>query len=187
MFSLRMLLAVVAISAVYIAAIAYRTPWWEASVLTQTYLIFAGSIAASLLSRNRRAFFVTFAVFALAYCSSVYFGLELVTSRVLDATAERFVDPVLTSSGDEIVFRFGGAVPADPVDESVEEMLDRMLKVDQPSFDDLLAAQDTFDDVVTRMKTIGHAFFAVLLGLTSGVVAEAVVRKLKTTNGQSTA
>jgi hypothetical protein len=177
MFSLRMLMAVVAISAVYIAGMAYRTAWWEASVLTLTYVIFAASVAAALLSRNRRAFFVTFATFGLVYCSSVYFGLELVTSKALDSIAERFVDPVLTSSGEKTVFRFGGAVPADPADESVEDMLDRMLKVDQPSFDDLVAAQDSFDDVITRMKTIGHAFIAVVFGLVSGAIAEAVVRR----------
>ncbi len=58
MFSLRMLIAMVTLSAVYIAGMAYRTAWWEASILTLTYLIFAASIAAAILSRDRRAFFV---------------------------------------------------------------------------------------------------------------------------------
>ena len=81
MFSLRMLLAVVTLCAVYVAGMLFRTPWWEATILTLTYMIFAGLIAAAILSRERRAFFVTFAAFGLAYCVSVYFRMELVTTR----------------------------------------------------------------------------------------------------------
>jgi hypothetical protein len=67
MYSLRMLLAVVAISAVYIAGMTYRTAWWHASILTLTYLIYAAAISAAILAKQHRAFFVVFVVFGLAY------------------------------------------------------------------------------------------------------------------------
>ncbi len=83
MFSLRMLLAVVTLSAVYIAGIVYRTGWWVPSILTLTYLIYAGAITAAILSREHRAFFVAFAVFGFAYAVCNYSQTELVTDRLL--------------------------------------------------------------------------------------------------------
>jgi len=91
MFSLRMLLAVVAISAVYIAGMAYPTEWWETSLVTLTYVIYAGAITAAIAARQSRTFFVAFAVFGLAYGAMLHFGLgwRMVTERVLDSHVER--------------------------------------------------------------------------------------------------
>jgi hypothetical protein len=168
MFSLRMLLVVVAISAVCIAGMAYRTAWWEASVLTLTYLIFAAAICAAILCSDHRALFVAYGTFGLGYSVALYFQLELVTSRGLDALAERFVYPVLTPAR-----RFDSY--SQSTDESVEELIERTLKtLDQTSSHDSSATVDSFDDVVARMKRLGHAFFAVLIGLVAGASAEAV-------------
>jgi hypothetical protein len=186
MFSLRMLLAVVTLCAVYIAGMLFRTPWWEASILTLTYMIFAGSIAAAILSREHRAFFVTFAAFGLAYCASVYFRMELVTTRALDELVSRVQGKVVIrddGDGDKLV-KFGSgpaalyvnpfaenpqlngtSVPvtqnADPVDDAPRQS--------DPSADPYFSS--------LRLKSIGQAFFAVLFGLVTGVIAEAIVKK----------
>ncbi len=73
MFSLRMLMAVVAISAVYIAGLVYRTQFWAAAIVALTYAAYAAAGTAAILSQKRRAFFSAFVMFGLAYAMTVFF------------------------------------------------------------------------------------------------------------------
>ena len=158
MFSLRMLLVVVTLSAVYTAGMVYHTEWWEASILTLTYLIFALSIAASILSREHRAFFVTFAAFGLAYGLAVYLRMELVTTRALDELASRVHDQAAPRND---------AQPGSPLEGLYENPFEDAPR--QPGPPGGLYAS------IMRLKSIGQASFAVLFGLVTGVIAEAVV------------
>ena len=163
--------------AVYVAGMLFRTPWWEASILTLTYMIFAGSIAAAILSREHRAFFVTFAAFGLAYCVSVYFRMELVTTRALDELASRVQEeanprvdvqiapPNVAQSGDFVtIYETPPNIPP-----QAPALPSYATSVPWPYQEP--------DDSLLRLKSIGQAFFAVLFGLVTGVVAEAIVNR----------
>jgi len=91
MFSLRMLMAVVAVSAVYIAGMVHRTPWWEAAIVTLTLAIYGGAITGATLSRQHRPFFVAFAIFGLSYglCLFLVEGKKLAPERVLDEAVQQ--------------------------------------------------------------------------------------------------
>ncbi len=184
MFSLRMLLAVVALAAVYVAGMLFRTPWWEASILTLTYMIFAGSIAAAILSREHRAFFVTFAAFGLAYCASVYFRMELVTTRALHEFASRVQeeanardDVQCAPTAQDFVTIYPAIDPANP-----PAYLPTAVPPPPPAYlrPQVARQQSLLDESILSsfvLKSIGQAFFAVLFGLVTGVVAEAIMKR----------
>jgi hypothetical protein len=183
MFSLRMLLIVVTLCSLYIAGMVFRTPWWEASILTLNYMIFAGSIAAAVLSPSRRAFFVTFAAFGLAYGIAVYLRMELVTTRALEELASRVevigddVQPAPTS-----VVQTGDFVTIYDTPPSVPELSLPSANAPPPYLRpvQLPSQPDPFADPYgsrLRLKSIGQAFFAVLFGLVMGAIAEIVAKK----------
>ncbi len=87
MFSLRMLFAVVAIAAVYIAGIFDRSQFWEPVALTLTYVIYAAALTAAIVAREKRVFFVAFVVFGLAYGLCVWLELLLLPQATLNALA----------------------------------------------------------------------------------------------------
>jgi hypothetical protein len=153
MFSLRMLLVVVALAALYIAGMVYRTEWWEASILTLTYLIYAAAISAAFLAKEHRAFFLVFAVFGVAYGVCVYVQMDdrMVTDWVLAEVRER-----VHKAEAESAISAGRRPPVHP-------------------------SADPFDESFPRLKYIGHSFFAVMISLVAGVVAEAVVRRKQKT------
>jgi hypothetical protein len=187
MFSLRMLLAVVALSAVYIACFLFRTEWWKVAILTLTYLIFASAITAAFLSRERRAFFLAFAVYGLVYGLCVYLRVELVTERLLtnwarttyqaevdarrqtasDATAQTATagrPGLMDAAGTDVVYEnpFDDPPPRSPFGDEPRQR--------RNPFGDL-------DDTLSHFRSVGHSFFALLVGFVAGVVAEAVVRR----------
>lgn len=88
MFSLRMLMAVVAVAALCVAGMMYRNEWWQAGILSLTYIIYAAAITAAIVSSERRVFWVAFAVFGVGYGVCMYFGMELLgPQRILDQIA----------------------------------------------------------------------------------------------------
>ncbi len=157
MFSLRMLLAVVAISAVYIAGMVYRTEWWQAGILTLTYLIYAAAISAAFLAKQHRAFFVVFAVFGLAYGLSVHYEIYTLPQKVIEELGFQLPLEVRIQLDDPF-----GAPPQQPP---------RRHPSDHQGYWQLWA--------------IGHAFVALVISLVAGVVAEALVRKSRSKNGPS--
>jgi len=159
MFSLRMLLVVAAIVAVYIAAIVYRTPWWETAIATLTLLIYASAMTAAILSREHRAFFVAFSIFGLVYGLSWYAGIanRLVTERMFDNVVERIA--AVQKEAMQLTEQEPPLTQADAISRGL--------------------ANQPFDDWVTRLKFIGRCSFSVLVSLIAGVVAEAVVRRSK--------
>jgi hypothetical protein len=91
MFSLRLLFAVLTVWAVYVAGMVYANPWLEAVIHACTFVIYAGAITAAILSRERRAFYVAFAIFGIAYgfCLENRAGIGMVTHDMLTALAEQ--------------------------------------------------------------------------------------------------
>jgi hypothetical protein len=170
MFSLRMLLALVTLSAVYIAGMVYRTEWWTASLLTLTYLIFAAALSAAILSHQRRAFFVAFIAFGLGYGACIYspMGDGMITGTVLSRLADRVARPV-------------GELPEDSQDgQQSDGEITRYLNGSAAPFD------NPFDDSSDPFRPvdrgwwyfvhIGHAFVAILISCIAGTVAESLVR-----------
>jgi hypothetical protein len=158
MFSLRMLLALVTICAIYVAGMVYRTEWWEASLLMLTYLIFAAALSAAILSHERRAFFAAFAVFGLGYgvCLYAVMGHAFITDTLLWRFADRLAQPVVEPKED---LQEGEVAPlANPFDDSSNPFrpLDR-----GPLY----------------FVHIGHAFVAVLISCIAGTVADSLVRR----------
>jgi hypothetical protein len=151
MFSLRTLLAAVAVLAVYIAGMVYRARWWEASILTLTYIIYAGAIAAEIVTKERRVFFVTFSVFGVAYGWALHHGVAYdmlpneVLSRMSAHISEDFASIVIGKT--EWYYEPGTIRSAH------------------------------FDRAFFAFSRIGHALFAVLLSFVAGAVAEALVRR----------
>ncbi len=155
MFSLRMLMGVVAISAVYIAGLVYRTDWWQASILTLTYVIYAAAISAALLAKQHRTFFVVFAVFGLAYGWCLYSRFEMLPHRIIRGLAIRL--PLVQEAVEAVEEQFGadpfgGASPDGPVFQRIP-----------PGYLEFLS--------------IGNSFAALLISLLAGVIAAAVVRR----------
>ena len=191
MFSLRMLLAVVTLAAVYIAGFVFRTEWWRVSILTLTYLIFAGAITAAILSHQRRAFFVAFAVFGLAYALCVYVRVELVTERLLTSWARTIYQAEVDARRQEARDAANEPPPAEFDGPSYDRPRPRFanpfaeeMPPERSPFDDPVGATSQprnpfgdFDDTLSQLRSIGHSFFALLVGFVTGVVAEAVVRR----------
>ncbi len=167
MFSLRMLLTVVTLSAVYIAGIVYRTGWWVPSILTLTYLIYAGAITAAILSREHRAFFVAFAVFGFAYVLCNYSQTELVTDRLLRNFALSEVRARTDAQMQEQIDAMEQTGPGYPG----QLVPGRVIRTNGNPLDNFAR------DLHSQIRSIGHSFFAVLISFVAGVVAEAVVRR----------
>jgi hypothetical protein len=166
MFSLRTLLALVTLSAVYIAGMVYRTEWWEASLLMLTYLIFAAALSAAILAHERRAFLVAFVAFGLGYGVCLYspIGDGIITRNLLSRLADR------VARADE---------------DFLQDVLDAR-KLDGEVTPPANPFQDDpfrpFDRGWLYFIHIGHAFIAVIIGCVAGVVAETLVRRRSLSN-----
>jgi uncharacterized membrane protein YccC len=160
MFSLRMLIALVTLCAVYIAGMVYRTEWWEASLLMLTYLIFAAALTAAILSHERRAFFAAFAVFGLGYgmCLYAVMGHAFITDTLLWRFADRLARPV------------------DELQENGQHLGEAVALPPNP-FDDSSNPFRPVDRGPLYFVHIGHAFVAVLISCLAGIVADSLVRK----------
>jgi hypothetical protein len=160
MFSLRMLLALVTLCAVYIAGMVYRTEWWEASLLLVTYLIFAAALAAAILSHERRAFFVAFAVFGIGYgvCLYAVIGQSFITDNLLWRFADRLARPV------------------DELQENGQHLGEAVTLPPNP-FNDPSDPFQPFDRGPLYFVHIGHAFVAVLISCIAGIISDSLVRR----------
>ena len=159
MFSLRMILAAVAVVTVYVAAMVYHTRGWETAIATLTFVIYGGAMTAAVLSHKNRAFFVAFSIFGLVYALSWYAGIanRLVTERMFDNLVERIA--AVQKEAMQLTEQEPPLTRADAISRGL--------------------AYQPFDDWITRLKFIGRCSFSVFVGLLAGFVAEAVVRRSK--------
>ena len=140
----------------------YRTGWWVPSILTLTYLIYAGVITAAIVSREHRAFFVAFAVFGFGYAACIYFRTELVTDRVLT--------------------KFAQAEFRARLDDRTQQKFDAAAQTEDISVPPPLNGNaDPFVDfpraLLLQIRPIGHSFFAVVISFVAGAVADGIVRR----------
>jgi hypothetical protein len=139
----------------------YRTGWWMPSILTLTYLIYAGVITAAILSREYRAFFVAFAVFGFAYGVCVYSRIELVTDRLLT--------------------KFAQAEFRARLDDRMQEKFDASDLTEDISVPLPLGygSANPFADfprqLLSQIRPIGHSLFALVIGFVAGAVADGIV------------
>jgi hypothetical protein len=173
MFSLRMLLAVVTVSAVYIAGMVYRTEWWRASILTLTVAIYAAAISAAILAKQHRAFFIVFAVFGLAYLFCVYLGIDTVPGRIVQQWALKLPVEAVQAPASAYAPATGtppafAPMPGAPPAYAPPPAYVSPGPVYAPGF---------MRPGFAELRSIGNSFFALLISLVAGVIAEAVVRR----------